>query len=235
MKVGVPTEIKTDEYRVSLTPAGVRELVEHGHEVIMQAGAGAGSTIPDDEYTAQGARIAPDAQSVFDEAEMVLGVKEPQPDEVAMLRPDHLLFTYLHLAPDPELTKGLVESGATCVAYETVVDDAGPAAAAGADERGGGQDRHPGRRLLPRAPAGRARRAARRRARRGRGHRDGDRRRRGGPERRLHRDRHGGRRVRLRPQHRPPARARRRLRRPRVDGLLVDAGDRGHAARTPTS
>jgi alanine dehydrogenase len=125
MKVGVPTEIKTDEYRVSLTPAGVRELVEHGHDVIVQAGAGVGSTIPDEEFTAQGARIAPDAKSVFDEAEMVLGVKEPQPDEVAMLRSDHLLFTYLHLAPDPELTRGLVESGATCVAYETVVDEHG--------------------------------------------------------------------------------------------------------------
>jgi alanine dehydrogenase len=123
MKVGVPTEIKTDEYHVSLTPAGVRELVEHGHEVIIQAGAGVGSTIPDEEYTAQGARIAPDAETVFEEAEMVLGVKEPQPQEVAMLRPDHLLFTYLHLAPAPELTKGLVESGATCVAYETVEDD----------------------------------------------------------------------------------------------------------------
>ena len=125
MKVGVPTEIKTDEYRVSLTPAGVRELVDRDHEVIVESGAGAGSTIPDEEYTAQGARIAPDAQSVFDEAEMILGVKEPQPGEVGMLRPDHLLFTYLHLAPDPELTKGLVESGATCVAYETVVDDKG--------------------------------------------------------------------------------------------------------------
>jgi alanine dehydrogenase len=125
MKVGVPTEIKTDEYRVSLTPAGARELVEHGHEVIVQSGAGEGSTIPDSEYTDQGARIAPDAASVFEEAEMVLGVKEPQPQEVAMLRPDHLLFTYLHLAPDPELTRGLAESGATCIAYETVVDERG--------------------------------------------------------------------------------------------------------------
>jgi alanine dehydrogenase len=125
MKVGVPTEIKTDEYRVALTPAGVRELVEHGHDVVIQAGAGVGSTIPDQEYTAQGARIAPDAKSVFDEVDLVLGVKEPQPEEVAMLRPDQLLFTYLHLAPDPELTRGLVESGATCVAYETVVDERG--------------------------------------------------------------------------------------------------------------
>jgi alanine dehydrogenase len=125
MKVGVPTEIKTDEYRVSLTPAGVRELVEHGHDVIVQAGAGVGSTIPDEEFLAQGARIAPDAASVLDEAELILGVKEPQPQEVEMLRPNHLLFTYLHLAPTPELTKGLVDSGATCVAYETVVDGHG--------------------------------------------------------------------------------------------------------------
>ena len=125
MKVGVPTEIKTDEYRVSLTPAGVRELVEHGHEVFIQSGAGVGSTIPDEEYTAQGAQMLPDAQSVFDEGEMILGVKEPQPQEIEMLRPDHLLFTYLHLAPAPELTKGLVDSGATCVAYETVVDEHG--------------------------------------------------------------------------------------------------------------
>ena len=125
MKVGVPTEIKTDEYRVSLTPAGARELVEHGHEVIMQAGAGEGSTIPDSEYIEQGARIAPDAAAVFEEAEMILGVKEPQPDEVAMLQPHHLLFTYLHLAPDPDLTRGLRDSGATCVAYETVEDSRG--------------------------------------------------------------------------------------------------------------
>ncbi len=125
MKVGVPTEIKTDEYRVSLTPAGTRELTERGHEVYIQAGAGEGSTIPDAEYEEQGAKVLPDAQAVFDEAEMILGVKEPQPDEVAMLRPDHVLFTYLHLAPDPELTHGLVDSGATCIAYETVVDDEG--------------------------------------------------------------------------------------------------------------
>jgi len=125
MKVGVPTEIKTDEYRVALTPSGVRELAEHGHEVLMQAGAGEGSAITDAEYEAQGARVLPDAAAVFGEAEMVLGVKEPQPPEVAMLRPDHLLFTYLHLAPAPALTRGLCESGATCVAYETVEDGRG--------------------------------------------------------------------------------------------------------------
>jgi alanine dehydrogenase len=125
MKVGVPTEIKTDEYRVSLTPAGVRELSDRGHEVLVQSGAGAGSTIADADYETQGARILPDAASVFDQAEMILGVKEPQPEEVALLRPHHTLFTYLHLAPNPELTRGLAETGATCVAYETVEDTRG--------------------------------------------------------------------------------------------------------------
>jgi alanine dehydrogenase len=123
MKVGVPTETMTDEYRVSLTPAGVRELVEHGHEVYIEAGAGVGSTIPDAEYERQGARMLPDAKAVHEEAELILGVKEPQPGEVELLRPHHTLFTFLHLAPNPELTKGLCETGATCVAYETVVDD----------------------------------------------------------------------------------------------------------------
>jgi alanine dehydrogenase len=125
MKVGVPSEIKTDEYRVALTPAGVRELVERGHEVVVQAGAGEGSAIGDEEYTSQGARILPDAQAVFGEADMIVKVKEPQPVEVGMLEPRHTLFTYLHLAPDAELTRGLVESGATCVAYETVEDTRG--------------------------------------------------------------------------------------------------------------
>src|SRR5215212_4809591 len=125
MKVGVPTEIKTDEYRVALTPSGVRELVEHGHEIVVQAGAGEGSAISDADYVAQGARILPDAGAVFGDADMIVKVKEPQAPEVALLEPRHMLFTYLHLAPDPELTRGLVESGATCVAYETVEDQRG--------------------------------------------------------------------------------------------------------------
>jgi alanine dehydrogenase len=125
MKVGVPTEIKADEYRVAITPSGVRELTDHGHEVYVQSGAGEGSTIDDDAFVAQGARILPDAESVFGEAELILGVKEPQPSEVALLRPHHTLFTYLHLAPVPDLTTGLAESGATCIAYETVEDAEG--------------------------------------------------------------------------------------------------------------
>jgi alanine dehydrogenase len=125
MKVGVPTEIKTDEYRVALTPAGVRELTQRGHEVYIQAAAGEGSAIKDADYTAQGAEIVPDAQAVFDAAELILGVKEPQAEEVEKLRPEHTLFTYLHLAPAPELTKSLCDSGATCIAYETVEDARG--------------------------------------------------------------------------------------------------------------
>jgi alanine dehydrogenase len=125
VKIGVPTEIKTDEYRVALTPAGVRELVDRGHEVLVQEGAGTGSAIPDHEYVEQGARIVPDAEAVFGEAEMIVKVKEPQPVEVAMLRPHHVLFTYLHLAPDAALTEGLRDSGATCIAYETVTDAKG--------------------------------------------------------------------------------------------------------------
>src|SRR2546430_12800166 len=101
MKVGVPTETKDDEYRVAITPAGVRELVEHGHEVVIQAGAGEGSAIADPDYVSQGARILPDAAAVFGESDMVVKVKEPQAVEVAMLEPRHTLFTYLHLAPDP--------------------------------------------------------------------------------------------------------------------------------------
>jgi alanine dehydrogenase len=125
MKIGVPSEIKSDEYRVAITPAGVRELTAHGHEVLVQAGSGEGSAMGDGQFRAQGARIAPDAQTVFAEAELILKVKEPQPEEVAMLRTGQTLFTYLHLAAEPELARGLQESGATCIAYETVEDDAG--------------------------------------------------------------------------------------------------------------
>jgi alanine dehydrogenase len=125
VRVGVATEIKVDEYRVALTPIGARELAEHGHEVIVQAGAGKGSGISDQNYVAQGARIVPTANDVWGEAELLLKVKEPQAPEVGLLRPGVVLFTYLHLAPAPDLTRGLCESGATCVAYETVEDSKG--------------------------------------------------------------------------------------------------------------
>jgi alanine dehydrogenase len=125
VKVGIPTEIKADEYRVAMTPAGVREMTEHGHEVLVQAGAGEGSAIRDEDFGAQGATIVPDAPGLFAEAEMILHVKELAPTEIEMLRPGQLLFTYLHLAPDPEQTRGLCGSGATCIAYETVEDARG--------------------------------------------------------------------------------------------------------------
>jgi alanine dehydrogenase len=125
VRVGVAAEIKVDEYRVALTPIGARELAEHGHEVLIQAGAGKGSWISDQNYVAQGARIVPTASDVWGEAELLLKVKEPQAPEVELIRPGVVLFTYLHLAPAPDLTRGLCDSGATCVAYETVEDSKG--------------------------------------------------------------------------------------------------------------
>jgi alanine dehydrogenase len=122
MRVGVPNEIKTDEYRVALTPIGARELRDRGHEILIQRGAGDGSAIADAAYEAQGARIVPGAEDVWGEADMVLKVKEPQEAETRLLRSETVLFTYLHLAPAPDLTRALCESGATCIAYETVED-----------------------------------------------------------------------------------------------------------------
>ncbi len=120
MIIGVPTEIKAAEFRVAITPVGVRELVAHGHEVIIQSEAGEGSTIHDEEYLAQGAVIVPTAADVFEQADLILKVKEPQAEEVPMLRPGQLLFTYLHLAAYPKLAKGLLTRGIVGIAYETV-------------------------------------------------------------------------------------------------------------------
>ena len=114
-----------EEYRVALTAVGARELSEHGHEILIQQGAGEGSAISDEDYVAQGARIVPTAADVFEQSEMVLKDKEPQQVEVDMLRAETTLFTYLHLAPAPELTEGLCGTGATCIAYETVEDARG--------------------------------------------------------------------------------------------------------------
>ncbi len=125
MLIGVPKEIKNNEYRVGLTPAGARELVARGHDVIVQKGAGTAIGLTDDLYVTAGAKIADSLEAVFADAELIIKVKEPQPNECAMLRPGQTLFTYLHLAPDPEQTRLLVESGATCIAYETVTDDQG--------------------------------------------------------------------------------------------------------------
>jgi alanine dehydrogenase len=125
MKIGIPKEIKNHEYRVGLVPASVRELTLRGHDVFVEKGAGSGIGMEDEHYRAVGASIQSDASSVFDSAEMIVKVKEPQAVERAMLRADHTLFTYLHLAPDADQTSDLVASEATCIAYETVTDHAG--------------------------------------------------------------------------------------------------------------
>ena len=125
MQIGVPKEIKNHEYRVGLAPASVREMVKHGHQVAVETNAGVGIGASDDAYQSAGARIAPTAAEIFATAEMIIKVKEPQASERAMLRAGQLLYTYLHLAPDAEQTRELVDSGATCVAYETVTSPHG--------------------------------------------------------------------------------------------------------------
>jgi alanine dehydrogenase len=125
MLVGVPKEVKTHEYRVGLVPGSVRELVHHGHEVVVESGAGAGIGFEDADYARAGARIVESADEVFAAAEMIVKVKEPQPAEIARLKPGRVLFTYLHLAADKAQTEGLIRSGATCIAYETVTDGRG--------------------------------------------------------------------------------------------------------------
>ncbi|MGX5844708.1 alanine dehydrogenase [Mesorhizobium sp. ArgA1] len=125
MRVGCPKEIKNHEYRVGMTPGSVREYVAHGHEVLIETGAGAGIGADDNAYRAAGATIAKTAADVFTKSDMIVKVKEPQPNEWAQLRDGQILYTYLHLAPDPEQTKGLLASGVTAIAYETVTDDRG--------------------------------------------------------------------------------------------------------------
>ena len=125
MLIGVPKEIKTHEYRVGMTPGGVRETVRHGHAVLVETGAGAGIGLDDSAYEKAGARIAATAEEVFARAELIVKVKEPQPVECPRLRDGQTLFTYLHLAPDPEQAKGLLASGCTAIAYETVTDPHG--------------------------------------------------------------------------------------------------------------
>src|SRR6186997_3077476 len=122
MRIGVPTEIKSNEFRVGLVLGSVRELVARQHEVVVQSGAGAGIFADDAAYAKAGARIVPTAEAVFAEAEMIVKVKEPQAVEYRRLKPHQILFTYLHLAPDPEQARGLMASGATAIAFETVTD-----------------------------------------------------------------------------------------------------------------
>ena len=125
MRIGVPKEIKTLEFRVGMTPAGVHEMVHHGHEVFVETNAGAGIGVSDADYEKEGATVLATPEEVFEKAEMIVKVKEPQLNECEMLRPDQVLFTYLHLAPDPKQTEALVKSGTTAIAYETVTADDG--------------------------------------------------------------------------------------------------------------
>jgi alanine dehydrogenase len=125
MRIGVPKEIKNHEYRVGLTPASVRELTAHGHKVMVQRDAGTAIGLTDEQYLAAGAEMVAAASELFERAEMIIKVKEPQPVECAMLRPGQILYTYLHLAPDPEQTKALIKSGAVCIAYETITGAGG--------------------------------------------------------------------------------------------------------------
>ncbi|MEB2609044.1 alanine dehydrogenase [Burkholderia cenocepacia] len=125
MLIGVPKEIKNHEYRVGLTPAGARELTRHGHRVLVQRGAGTAIGLLDDDYTAAGASLSDGAEEIFARADMIIKVKEPRPTECAMLRRGQILYTYLHLAPDPDQAAALVKSGAVCIAYETVTGPGG--------------------------------------------------------------------------------------------------------------
>ena len=125
MRIGVPKEIKNHEYRVGMTPPAVRELTARGHVVLVETQAGEAIGLHDEMYARVGAKILPNADDVFAAADMIVKVKEPQAVEIARLKPNHILFTYLHLAPDPEQAKGLMKSGCTAIAYETITDSKG--------------------------------------------------------------------------------------------------------------
>ena len=157
MRIGVPREIKTEEYRVGLTPSSVREIVHHGHQVVVETNAGLGANFDDEDYQAIGAEIAPDAAAVFADTEMIVKVKEPQAEEFPLLREGQVLFTYLHLAAAWDVAEALVSAGSIGIAYETVTDD-----------HGGRSSGNPGGRALSGTGIRRARCSARWRAR-GRG------------------------------------------------------------------
>jgi len=193
MRIGIPAEVKNHEYRVAITPAGVRELVLNGHEIFVQAGAGTGSSITDAEYQAAGAQVLRTADDVWGTGDLILKVKEPIAEEYGRMRAGQVLFTYLHLAADKRLTEELVARKVTGIAYETVQTPDGALAPARPDVRGGRPARAAGRRRhldegrgRPRCPDGRRPGGARRQGR-------GDRRRCLRAERRRHRSRYAGR------------------------------------------
>ena len=211
--VGVPSEIKDNEKRVALTPDGVVELVHHGHQVVVQAGAGVGSRFPDDEYAAAGAKIVPTADDVFAAADLIVKVKEPVPAEYHRFRPGQQLFTYLHLAADRGLTEFLLERRIDSIAYETVQTPDRKLPLLTPDERGRRPDVRAGRRPPPGEPGRRRGDPARRRARHPGG--EGPHHRRRGVRHRGREDRprHAGHRPGPRHQPRPPGLPLRHLRR----------------------
>ncbi len=220
MLIGCPREIKNREYRVGLTPESARELVRHGHAVWIETGAGLGIGADDAQYRDAGAKIVDTAHPIFAECEMVVKVKEPQAKERAQLREGQILYTYLHLAPDPEQTAELVASGVTAIAYETVTGPGGTLPLLKPmSQVAGRMSIQAGATALEKAHGGRGR-AARRGARGHAGHGGGDRRRRGRVQRRAD----GGRARRRRDDHgqqpRPARAARHPLRKPRQDALL---------------
>ncbi len=235
MLVGVPKEIKDNEFRVGMTPAAVAELVHHGHEVIVEASAGLGSGSPDEEYVRAGAKIVGTGAEVFAAAEMIVKVKEPLAEERKRLKRGQILFTYLHLAPDLEQTRDLIASGATCIAYETVTSPyGGLPLLTPMSEVAGRLAPQVGAHSLEKAQGGRGR-AARRRARRGRGQCARARRRRVGHPRRDDRGRHGRVRHRGRPLARGAETALGRVRLGAADGLLDPRLDRRSRAGAPIS
>ena len=225
MIIGVPKEIKNNEFRVAITAAGVHEFRTHGHAVLVERGAGLGSGITDEEYAIAGAEIVAEADDVWARADMVMKVKEPVKAEYHRFRKGLILFTYLHLAAEPELTQELINSGVTAIAYETVQEGRDPAAA-GPDVRGRRPPVRPGRRHLPDGPGRRQGRAARRRPGRPPGQGRCPRRRRRRHQRRRHGP--GPRRRRHHPghQHQPPARTRRPVPGPPEDRRVQRLRDR---------
>ena len=211
MKIGVPAEVKNHEYRVAATPAGVHELVRHGHEVYIQRGAGLGSHLPDEDYLFAGAKILDTADEVWGQAEMILKVKEPIAEEYHRMRAGQVLFTYLHLAAGRDVHRRPARAAGHRHRLRDRPGRQHLAAAARPDVRGRGPAGPAGRRLQPDALQRRPRRAARRRARRGPRQDRRHRRRRLRPQRGADRGRHGRRRHRPRPQRRPAALHRRHL------------------------
>ena len=237
MIVGVPKEVKADEYRVAITPAGVRELTAAGHTVYVEKEAGVGSSIPDEDFVATGATILDDPDDIWAAADLVLGVKEPIAVEYPRLgaRKDQVLFTYLHLAASRPCTEALVAGGNTAIAYETVRLAGQLAAAAHPDERGGRPHGPADGRPPPHAPGRRPRHAGLRRARRALRQDRDPRRRRGRHGRRHPGRRHARRGLHPRPQPRAPAPGRPPLPRRPGDGGLVAPTPSRRCASTPTS